>query len=123
MSQIPTWETPFSHRAEFMYKISYVVGWAEQSMEANERNLNWVREFYEYMSPFVSNSPRAAYVNYRDLDIGMNNEYGSTSYEEARVWGEMYFGDNFKRLVRVKNKVDPLNFFRHEQSVPPLALS
>lgn len=31
---------------------------------------------YDYMVPFVSKSPRSAYVNYRDLDIGMNKEFG-----------------------------------------------
>jgi len=28
--------------------------------------------------------------------------------------------NNFKRLAKVKTKVDPLNFFRNEQSIPPL---
>jgi hypothetical protein len=41
-------------------------------------------------------NPRAAYVNFRDLDLGQNVE-GSTGYEEARVWGEKYFRGNFKK--------------------------
>jgi hypothetical protein len=29
--------------------------------------------------------------------------------------------NNFDRLVHVKTKVDPANFFRNEQSIPPLS--
>lgn len=119
MNKISTSETPFSHRAGFLYKISYTVGWANRSIDANERHLSWIQELYNYMTPFVSNSPRAAYVNYRDLDIGTNNKYGKTSYKQASIWGLKYFGNNFKRLVHVKTKVDPSDFFRHEQSIPP----
>ena len=57
--------------------------------------------------------PRAAYLNYRDLDLGTNKE-SNVSYLEARVWGLKYFKGNFKRLAQVKSKVDPKNFFRNE---------
>ncbi|CAL0324499.1 unnamed protein product [Lupinus luteus] len=57
---------------------------------------------------------------HRDLDIGMNNNVGYTSYKQARVWGLKYFKNNFNTLVHVKTKVDPLNFFRNEQSIPSL---
>ncbi|XP_038895543.1 berberine bridge enzyme-like 18 [Benincasa hispida] len=120
MSQISESETPFSHRAGNLYKIGYVVGWKEQSLKAKKRHIHWIREVYEYMIPFVSKSPRAAYANYRDLDIGANNKYGQTSVEQASVWGLKYFGNNFKKLVYVKTKVDPYDFFRHEQSIPTL---
>ncbi|KAL8538566.1 hypothetical protein ACS0TY_000545 [Phlomoides rotata] len=72
------------------------------------------------MTSYVAKSPRAAYFNYRDLDIGRNNIIGSTSYNEASVWGFKYFKNNFRRLVAVKSKVDPSNFFRNEQSIPPV---
>ncbi|KAL0534748.1 hypothetical protein IC582_029041 [Cucumis melo] len=120
MSQISESETPFSHRAGYLYKIGYMVGWKGQNLKAKNRHISWTRELYEYMTPFVSKSPRTAYVNYRDLDIGSNNKYGKTSYKQASIWGLKYFGNNFKRLVYVKNKVDPHDFFRHEQSIPTL---
>ncbi|TVU42227.1 hypothetical protein EJB05_08620, partial [Eragrostis curvula] len=41
-------------------------------------------------------------------------------YAKAKVWGEKYFKGNFKRLAAVKSKVDPYDFFRNEQSIPPL---
>ncbi|GMP71619.1 hypothetical protein CsSME_00029956 [Camellia sinensis var. sinensis] len=70
------------------------------------------------MAPYVSKFPRAAYMNYRDLDVGVNNKLGNTSYAQASIWGSKYFNNNFDRLVQVKSKVDPSNFFRHEQSIP-----
>ena len=74
---------------------------------------------YEYMKPYVSKFPRAAYLNYRDLDLGTNKE-SNVSYLEARVWGLKYFKGNFKRLAQVKGKVDPKKLFRNEQSLPLL---
>ncbi|KAG5622730.1 hypothetical protein H5410_007948 [Solanum commersonii] len=62
-------------------------------------------------------SPRTAYLNYRDLDFGTNSE--DYSYSKAKIWGEKYFSGNFERLAKVKSKVDPSNFFRNEQSIPP----
>lgn len=118
MSEFSESETPYPHRAENMYKMGYIVKWEERSAKAKKRHLNWVREIYDYMAPHVTKSPRAAYVNYRDLDIGRNNEYEKTNYERAKVWGLKYFGKNFNRLVQVKTKVDPSDFFRHEQSIP-----
>nr|CAB3486565.1 unnamed protein product [Digitaria exilis] len=41
-------------------------------------------------------------------------------YYAAKVWGEKYFKGNFERLAAVKGKVDPDDFFRNEQSIPPL---
>ncbi|XP_058073269.1 berberine bridge enzyme-like 23 [Magnolia sinica] len=54
-----------------------------------------------------------------DLDLGVNEE-GNQSYSTARIWGRKYFNGNFKRLAQVKGVVDPTNFFRSEQSIPPL---
>ncbi|KAL0363673.1 UNVERIFIED_CONTAM: Berberine bridge enzyme-like 23 [Sesamum calycinum] len=112
-------EIPFSHRAGNIFMIHYGVFWYEAGKPELERHMNWMRRLYSYMAPYVSKNPRAAYINYRDLELGMNNQ-GNTSYAQASVWGRKYFGNNFDRLVRVKTKVDPSNFFRNEQSIPPL---
>ncbi|XP_042029447.1 berberine bridge enzyme-like 18 [Salvia splendens] len=110
-------ETPFPHRRGTRFMIHYAVLWADPD-ESGSR-IDWIRRLYNVMEPYVMRNPRAAYFNYRDLDIGRNNE-GNTSYEQARVWGMSYFKGNFRRLVRVKTKFDPSNFFRNEQSIPPL---
>ncbi|KAL2244587.1 berberine bridge enzyme-like 18 [Sesamum indicum] len=113
-------ETPFPHSAGNIFMIEYVVWWTSPENSDLERHVDWIRRLYSYMSPYVSTNPRAAYLNYRDLDLGINSQ-DSTSYTQASVWGLKYFGNNFNRLVRVKTKVDPSNFFRNEQSIPPLS--
>ncbi|XP_004504926.1 tetrahydroberberine oxidase-like [Cicer arietinum] len=119
MDEISESEIPFPHRAGNIYKIQYLVFWQEEGDEVEKRHVKWVRKVYSYMEPFVSKSPRAAYVNYRDFDIGVNNK-GYTSYKQASIWGLKYFKNNFNKLAMVKTNVDPLNFFRNEQSIPSL---
>lgn len=68
------------------------------------------------MKPHVSHYPRRVYQNYRDVELGINKQ-GNASYNEANV-GVEYFKGNFKKFAQVKGKVDPGNFFRHEQSIP-----
>jgi len=123
MDRISESEIPFPHRYGNLYQIYYSVHWHQESDEVEKIKMNWIRKLYSYMEPFVSKSPRAAYINYRDLDIGVNNIDGYTSYKQASIWGVKYFKNNFKRLVKVKTKVDPLNFFRNEQSIPSLMCS
>ncbi|KAM7470037.1 hypothetical protein LguiA_008220 [Lonicera macranthoides] len=119
MNEISESELPFPHRSGNIYMIHYRVGWGEEGVEA-QRHMSWIRKLYNYMALYVSKSPRAAYLNYRDLDLGVNNE-GKTSYAKASIWGTKYFKNNFHRLVQVKTKVDPANFFRNEQSIPSLS--
>ena len=120
MSEIPESETPFPHRAGNIYHIAYFVI-LEEGVELSNRYVDWTRRLYSYLAPYVSKSPREAYANYRDLDLGQNNDKGNTSYAQASLWGVKYFKNNFKRLVHVKTMVDPSNFFRHEQSIPAVS--
>ncbi|XP_047962075.1 tetrahydrocannabinolic acid synthase-like [Salvia hispanica] len=120
MDEISESETPFPHRAGALYKLAGLTYWQDSEAADADRYISWSRKYYEYMTPYVSSSPREAYYNYRDLDIGVNNVVGETSYEQASIWGKPYYKDNFERLVKVKTAVDPDNFFRNEQSIPPL---
>ncbi|CAI0560116.1 unnamed protein product [Linum tenue] len=115
MEEISEFRIPFPHRGGNLYMIQHMAYWSDEG----ERHVGWLRELYDLAGDYVSREPRSAYVNYRDLDIGMNGGEWRR-YERARVWGEKYFGKNFERLVRVKTAVDPENLFRNEQSVPPL---
>ncbi|CAN0906691.1 Tetrahydroberberine oxidase [Linum grandiflorum] len=107
MSRISESSIPYPRRAGNMYKIQYYAGWSGEEKGIEERHLGWIRKLYKFMRPYVSKKPRGAYVNSRDLDL-------------AKVWGEKYYNGNFQRLARVKAAIDPTNFFRNEQSVPPL---
>nr|ABC41951.1 FAD-linked oxidoreductase 2 [Glycine max] len=119
MNEISESEIPFPHRKGNLYNLQYLVNWEVNSDEASRRHLQWAKMVYKYMTPYVSKSPRAAYFNYKDLDLG-KNKLDSTSYSEASVWGKKYFKGNFRRLAQIKTKFDPLNFFRNEQSIPLL---
>ncbi|KAL8506073.1 hypothetical protein ACS0TY_017074 [Phlomoides rotata] len=121
MSEIAGSATPFPHRAGNIYKIQYFSFWAESGAAAEKKNLDDIREIYDYMAPFVSQNPRAAFLNYRDIDVGNSTTGGdNNAYDEGKVYGEKYFKTNFNRLVQVKTKVDPDNFFWYEQSIPTL---
>ncbi|KAL8088681.1 hypothetical protein AgCh_038451 [Apium graveolens] len=103
---------PFPHRPGVLYM--YNIG-INLDKDATER-VAWINDLFDYYTPYGTKNPRTSYVNYLDLDIGQ----GSRTYEEASVWGNKYFGNNFDRLLRVKAAVDPTNFFRHGQSIPVL---
>ncbi|KAL0737978.1 hypothetical protein Bca4012_014188 [Brassica carinata] len=118
MAEIAEDATPFPHR-NMLFKIQYSVNWKESSAEIEKGYLNEAKELHSFMTRFVSMNPRSAYLNYRDVDIGVN-DHGKNSYKEGEVYGRMYFGNNFDRLVKIKTKVDPGNFFRNEQSIPTL---
>ncbi|CAD5314489.1 unnamed protein product [Arabidopsis thaliana] len=115
MSEIPATETAFPHRAGNMFKIQYSSNWFVPGEEAASDCLSQTERVFEAMSPYVSKNPREAFLNYRDIDIGKNL---NSTYEEGKVYGVKYFKNNFERLVQVKTRVDPDNFFRYEQSIP-----
>ncbi|KAL1205328.1 Berberine bridge enzyme-like 21 [Cardamine amara subsp. amara] len=118
IAEVPVNATPFPHRNK-LFKIQYSINWKENSPEIEKGFLDQARALHSFMTEFVSKNPRNAYLNYRDIDIGVN-DHGPNSYEEGQVYGKMYFGENFDRLVKVKTAVDPDNFFRNEQSLPTL---
>ncbi|XP_044497620.1 berberine bridge enzyme-like 21 [Mangifera indica] len=118
MDEIPPWETAMPHRAGNLFKVQYSVSWHEADVELEKNRTAQARSLYSFMTPFVSKNPRSAYLNYRDLDIGINH-HGKESYREGEVYGRKYFNGNFERLVKVKAMFDPENFFRNEQSIPP----
>ncbi len=70
--------------------------------EMNDACLRYSRQFYSDISPYVS---KYSYVNTVDYDIGAD-------YLDA------YYGDNIDRLIAIKKKYDPLNFFKWRQSIP-----
>ncbi|KAL8189066.1 hypothetical protein R6Q57_029327 [Mikania cordata] len=124
MSRISESSTPFPHRNGILFKIQYVSSWMNPEKKVMNMHVDWIRKLYDYMTQYVSMSPRQAYVNYRDLDLGMNDKNGDdTSIAKASSWGTKYFKDNFNRLVQIKSEFDPDNFFKHEQSIPVLPIN
>lgn len=118
MSNISEYDTSFAHRKGYLYNIQYFVMWDKE--KERKKHIKWLRNLYRYMGAYVSHSPRVAYINYRDLDLGKDMFAGNISYNKAKSWGEKYFNRNFLKLALVKGMVDPDNYFRNEQSIPPL---
>jgi hypothetical protein len=119
MGEIPSEAVPFPHRAGNLAKIQYAANWNVAGKNVTDYYIDLTRKLYKFMTPFVSKNPREAFFNYKDLDLGINHN-GKASYNEGRVYGIKYFKANFDRLVKIKTKVDPSNFFRNEQSIPTL---
>ncbi|XP_074298544.1 berberine bridge enzyme-like 3 [Silene latifolia] len=114
MSEIAENATPFPHRAGILFKMQYITEWQDESEQALMKNIKATRDLHDTFTPYVSSNPRETFLNYRDIDIGTNVN-GSLSFAVN------YFKDNVNRLLKVKAKVDPTNFFRYEQSIPILA--
>ncbi|TVU03881.1 hypothetical protein EJB05_50554, partial [Eragrostis curvula] len=135
MARAGAGDTPFPHRAGVLYGAVYVVVWEPTADDVRawwdvEPYSRWLQSLYwAVMLPYVSRDPRAAYVNYLDLDL--DPRFGEESIrvnrslsavDRARVtWGAAYFTvENYDRLVRAKTLIDPDNVFNHAQSIPPL---
>jgi hypothetical protein len=65
------------------------------------KNVEWAYEFFERLSQ--AGNATGAYVNYID--------------PLQHDWARMYYGDNYERLLSIKKKVDPHNYFNFQQSV------
>ncbi|KNA22661.1 hypothetical protein SOVF_031390 [Spinacia oleracea] len=111
MSEIPENATAFPHRAGNLFKMQYLTLWQDGSVDAINKNIQATRDLYATFTPYVSKNPRETYLNYRDIDIGTNTN-GNLGFAQD------FFKNNVKRLLEVKAKVDPSNFFRYEQSIP-----
>lgn len=125
MNSISGHSIAFPHRKGNLYSLQYMVEWQQHDDDKRNDYINWIRQLYTSMTPYVSWGPRAAYVNYMDFDLGvMLNSTLSTNdvVEIARVWGEKYFLHNFDRLVRAKTVIDPHNVFSNQQGIPPMSL-
>ncbi|TMW91917.1 hypothetical protein EJD97_013740 [Solanum chilense] len=97
MDEISKFEIPFPYRKGNLFNIQYMVNWYDNSENISNKKIKW------------------------DLDFGENDD--EYRYSNSRVWGEKYFDGNFERLAKVKSEVDPSNFFRFEQSIPPFSVS
>lgn len=93
-------DTAFSNRhAE--YNVSVLTEWQDKS--ADDANIAWTRAYGNELKAFATG---AGYVNYMTGDEG-----------EARV--QSTYETNLERLIEVKRKYDPANFFSSNQNIAP----
>jgi FAD/FMN-containing dehydrogenase len=72
--------------------------------EEDNEHIQWARAFWREAEPFT----RGVYSNHLDTDDGA-----------PRV--RAAYGDNYDRLVAIKQKYDPDNFFNVNNNIPPAA--
>ena len=96
-SRVASDSTAYSHRAAaFNFGIMYFGDDPAQ----NEARIAAVREYYYAMEPHMV----GFYTNLNDDD-------------EKKTWGN--YGENYPRLVELKNKYDPTNLFRLNANIKP----
>jgi FAD/FMN-containing dehydrogenase len=87
----------FPHRA-FTYFSELQTYW-ENEKQAGKL----LKKFQQVQDIFISNGISTQYRNYPDINFAN--------------WDHLYYGNNYNRLQQVKNKYDPKNLVRHEQSI------
>jgi FAD binding domain/Berberine and berberine like len=97
-SRVGPTETAFALRGE-SYVICMLAAWDDG--EAN-RHIAWTRACWRAMEPFASSG---VYVNFLGND------------GEGRVRAS--YGVNYERLLALKNRYDPTNFFALNQNIKP----
>ena len=98
----PAW-TAFPHRHHSL-NFSVFSSWLDPS-EAT-RNITWTRECWDAMRTFMV---PGVYSNYLE--------------EDADPHARAAYGDNYDRLVQLKNKYDPTNLFRINHNIRPTVWS
>jgi hypothetical protein len=98
-SRVPPEATAFGLRDE-LWNLDVIGQWPTPGQ--GDPHIKWVRECWNALEAFSTGS---VYVNHLGAD------------EPERV--RAAFGNNYARLVQVKQKYDPTNFFRLNQNIKP----
>jgi len=99
IGRVPRAATAYANRGA-AYDSFPVAIWTDPA--ADEANMSWAREMYRALRPFAMDG---VYVN----NLG---DEGDDRVKAA-------YGENYDRLVTLKRKYDPDNFFRLNQNVRP----
>ncbi len=102
-SRVESEATAFPHRDEH-YDFQIISQWIDPAN--SEKNIEWTRAFFEAMQPFFEGG---VYVN----NLGEEGE--------GRI--KAAYGQNYERLLTLKNKYDPTNLFYLNQNIKPTAQS
>lgn len=101
INRVPPNATAFVHR-NGLFVFAAETSWADYDHPGvAEANLHWLKEFYAGI--FRDRPPEHAYQNFPDPTL--------------KEWRRAYYGANYPRLVRVKQKYDPTGFFSYPQAI------
>jgi len=101
ISEVPAEATAFGDRsARFLFSIDSI--WIDSS--DNEKNIQWTRDFFNEM---LGHSKGKVYFNFNADLVGPSDILRDS------------FGANYEKLVAIKTKYDPDNFFRLNTNIKP----
>jgi hypothetical protein len=115
INTVPKDATATAQRASVL-KLLYQAFWYDPADDAE--NIGWLRTFHRDVYAATGGVPTpdglndGCYVNYPDIDLG--DPRLNTS---GQPWHTLYYQTNYPRLQQIKGRWDPLNTFRHGQSV------
>ena len=98
-TRVAATDTAFPHR-EYAWNFLAWSMWTSPS--ETETNLQWTRECWEAMRPYL-----------------VAGSYGNYVTDEGEGIAREAYGPNYDRLVALKNKYDPTNFFRMNHNIKP----
>ena len=99
MNRVDDNATAFGQR-RWPYNLLVTSIW--DSPAESDANIRWTREFFDAMQPYLADE---VYVNY----------LGDEGHDRVRT----AYGAKYERLVALKDKYDPTNFFQRNQNIRP----
>ena len=99
IARIPIADTPYANR-DALYDCFPISIWDNSADD--KAHIQWARDLWDAMRPFSTGGVYA-------------NNLGEEGPDRIRA----AYGENYPRLVAVKNKYDPTNFFRLNQNIRP----
>jgi len=100
VARVPADATAFANR-DATHDINIVGSWLPDDTDA-DRHVAWVRQMFDALQPFS----KGVYVNFTSDDA---NDRVQAAYSP----------EQWQRLVTLKTKYDPTNFFRLNANIPP----
>ncbi|HET7892095.1 MAG TPA: FAD-binding oxidoreductase [Candidatus Sulfotelmatobacter sp.] len=98
-TRVPVSATAFPHR-QYSWNFLAWSMWLDAC--DSEKNKQWTRQCWEAVRPFL-----------------VAGSYGNYVADEGDVIAREAYGSNYERLVALKNKYDPTNFFRMNHNIKP----
>lgn len=94
-------DTAFPHR-QYSYNLMFWSNWENPS--ESDTNIQWTRACWKALQAFL-----------------VEGSYGNYVSDEGDPFARAAYGPNYDRLVALKNKYDPSNFFRMNHNIKPTA--
>ncbi|MET7335168.1 FAD-binding oxidoreductase [Nonomuraea sp. NPDC005650] len=127
INTVPVEDTAVAQRSSIL-KLQHQIYWPVDKDGTD--HLRWIRKLYQDMYAATGGVPASpaparpsvtdgCYIGYPDVDL--NDRPG----EEIDRWSTLYYGSHYEALQRVKDRWDPRDIFRHQQSIelPPQRLA